>query len=445
MGAAMRAHASAPFGASYISPLGFSLVYVPAFVTRNGFGIRSALSQPVFEKLLLHNLAHYRSVSCHFATTLAGIRQTEAGVDLEVEIAGGERRTLRAGYVLACDGAHSFVRRSLQIPFDGRRIDEPHLVLDLAEFPDQSPFSRFFCNPQRPMNSVPAPYGGRRLEFMLSPGDDPEVMLADAKILELVDRHSPYEARDVKIIRRAVYGFSERIAGRLQDGRVFLLGDAAHIMPPFGAQGMNTGARDAANIAWKLAAVVRGELPSTILASYEPERRSQIEQIVAYSVRIGRLANIRSRAIALVRDAFFAVTRLVPPARRYFREMRYMPKPHIAAGLVVPDAAGLAGRIFPRLPALDDEQQAAFAIVAVDTTPQALERAAQHRLWASIPVITRAISSAALEAREGAFVEPYAGHIVVVRPDRYVAVCANENGLERDLNRFASQLGIGGS
>jgi len=208
---------------------------------------------------------------------------------------------------------------------------------------------------------------------------------------------------------------------------------------------MNTGARDAANIAWKLAAVVRGELPSTILASYEPERRSQIEQIVAYSVRIGRLANIRSRAIALVRDAFFAVTRLVPPARRYFREMRYMPKPHIAAGLVVPDAAGLAGRIFPRLPALDDEQQAAFAIVAVDTTPQALERAAQHRLWASIPVITRAISSAALEAREGAFVEPYAGHIVVVRPDRYVAVCANENGLERDLNRFASQLGIGGS
>ena len=95
--------------------------------------------------------------------------------------------------VLGCDGVHSFVRESLDIAFEGVRLNEPHLVIDFAEFPDQSPFSRFFCDPRRPFNSILMPYGGRRIEFMLNDGDDREDIKSFESIRRLVDRHTPDE------------------------------------------------------------------------------------------------------------------------------------------------------------------------------------------------------------------------------------------------------------
>src|SRR6185503_4224770 len=138
---------------------------------------------------------------------------------------------------------------------------------------------------------------------------------------------------------------------RLQNGRVFLLGDAAHVMPPFGSSGMNTGARGAYNLCWKIAFVLRGLARPDILDSYDPERRPQIEAVVRYSMLVGRLANIRSWPLAVVRDAFFAAVNLIPRVKRYFREMRYMPRPVITRGLIVArrDRPGLVGRVFPRL------------------------------------------------------------------------------------------------
>ena len=212
---------------------------------------------PYSKELLIENSRRFSSLDCRFGTSLADIAQTAGGVTVGL-MADGARHTVEARFVLACDGARSQIRSLLGIPFEGSRIDEPHLVLDLADFPDQAPYSRFFCNPRRPVNSIPAPYGGRRMEFMLKPGEDREQVLTDAAIRDLVDRHTPYRGVPLHIIRRAVYGFSERIAGRLQQGRVFLLGDAAHVMPPFGGQGMNTGARDAANLCWKLEIVLSG-------------------------------------------------------------------------------------------------------------------------------------------------------------------------------------------
>src|SRR5215470_18415462 len=230
-------------------------------------------------------------------------------------------------------------------------LNEPHLVVDFAEFPDQSPFSRFFCDPRRPFNSILMPYGGRRIEFMLMDGDDREAVKSLASIERLVKRHTPYADVKLKVVRSAVYGYSARVAERLQKHRVFLLGDAAHVMPPFGSSGMNTGARDANNLCWKIALVLNNLAGADILDSYDPERRPQIEAVVRYSVLVGRLANIRSWPLAMVRDAFFAAANLIPSVRRYFREMRYMPKSMINRGLIVaePQRSSLVGRVFPRL------------------------------------------------------------------------------------------------
>jgi 3-(3-hydroxy-phenyl)propionate hydroxylase len=151
----------------------------------------------------------------------------------------------------------------------------------------------------------------------------------------LVKQDTLYADAELKVVRSAVYGYSARVAERLQQHRAFLLGDAAHVMPPFGSSGMNTGARDANNLCRKIALVLNNLADVEILDSYNPERRPQIESVVRYSVLVGRLANIRCWPLALIRDAFFATINISPRVQRYFREMRYMPKSIIARELIL--------------------------------------------------------------------------------------------------------------
>src|SRR5262249_48662155 len=148
----------------------------------------------------------------------------------------------------------------------------------------------------------------------------------------------------------------------LQKHRVFLLGDAAHVMPPFGSSGMNTGARDANNLCWKIAFVLNKLAVAEVLVIYDPERRPQLEAVAQYSVMVERLANIRSWPLAMIRDAFFATANLIPSVRRYFREMRYMPKSTINRGLIVtePQRSSLVGRVFPRLTIRDGDMKLDF-------------------------------------------------------------------------------------
>ena len=440
----LRPHISAPFGVHFLSPFGFALVKVPGFVTPNGFGNRNAVLQPVFEKVLLQGGRRFPSVSMHYGVTLSGLSQDSAGATITLQTEAGSHE-VAARYILACDGARSFVRTTLGIPFPGTRIDEPHLVIDLADFPDQSTYSRFFCNPVRPVNSIPGPYGGRRMEFMLSKSDDREQILTDAGIRRLVDRHTPYRGVRLNIIRRTIYGFSERIAARLSDGRVFLLGDAAHVMPPFGGQGMNTGARDAANLCWKIAGVLRGQASHGSLKSYDEERRDHIKATVDYSVRVGKLANIRSRSLGGLRDACFGLANLLPSVRRYFREMRYVPRPFIKEGLVVADAetgSALVGRLLPRLALVRTDGEATsidavagqwFALVGLSVNHKALMSAKDHPLWHRLqpsvvalaseddPAQDRSSHIQVSDDRGRALLASHAGSILVLRPDRVVA------------------------
>ena len=181
------------------------------------------------------------------------------------------------------------------------------------------------------------------------------------------------------------------------------------------------------------------------LGSYDTERRDHIRATVRYSVRVGRLANIRSRGLAGLRDAGFALANLLPSVRRYFREMRHLPRPFLTAGLLATSPAGddgLTGRILPRLLlrraglgelSLDEAAGPWFALIGMDVAPDVLAAAAAHPLWrrlqpALVPIAADASGDqaggatlAAADDRGRDLLVRHRGTILVLRPDRYVA------------------------
>jgi len=428
-----------PFGIHFIAANGKPIVRANGFVTANGCGNRTPISQPVYEKVSLAGLERFPNVTVCYGADLIGFQQSDEGVYLSVKNADGVVSVLHADFVLGCDGANSPVRKALGIAFAGRRIDQPHLVVDLAEFPDDAPYSRFYCDPARPFNSIPGPYGGRRIEFMLIDGDKPDEMCSPEVVRELVNRHTPYAGVPLHILRTAVYGFSERVAEKLSLGRSFLLGDAAHVMPPFGAQGLNSGARDAVNLCWKIHGVLNGLWDREVLHTYDSERRSQVEQTIAYSVWVGRLANMQSKLMASLRNGVFAILNVHGGVRRYFSQMRYMPKPKIGPGILLADAGrknSCVGITFPRIEGLgkggnrnfDEFVGSGFSLIGIDVSDGELKRLLSLKPWVALAPRVVSLSESTLlsggqnplGARMRQLFQVHRGEVLIVRPDRYI-------------------------
>jgi len=214
---------------------------------------------------------------------------------------------------------------------------------------------------------------------------------------------------------------------------------------------MNTGARDAANLCWKIAMIIRGSASKKLLDTYEEERREHARATIDYSVRVGRLANIRSRGLALARDLAFAAANLLPSVRRYFREMRHLPRPAFKQGLLVRDGEaddGLTGRILPRLLlvrsdgvscSVDDVAGIRFALIGLGVGRDAFDRTVRHPLWKRLDphLITVNVDHRGNEDdfrpaddRGRALLARHQGRILVLRPDRYVAGSATPERFE---------------
>lgn len=464
----MLNHVVGPVGIDFLSPLGFKLTGSDGAVTPNGFAARSCMAQPMFEKVLLDGISSRGSVKLCFGAELLSLTQTDDAIDLVVRKDGEREVTVQAKFIVGCDGAHSFVRRTLGLKFPGSNLQSPRMVIDLAQFADQSLNCRYWCNPSRPINSIPAPYGGRRIEVMLNKGETAEEITRPETIKRLMARYTPYAADDLKIARAVVYDFSERVADRLSKGRAFLMGDAAHIMPPSGGQGLNSGGRDAANLAWKLAAVLRHQANRSVLDSYHVERWNHVKAVVDYAVRLGAFANIRSWPRSLLRDAGFAIGRFVPAFKRRLMDSD-APRPYYKTGLFIDrgdEAAQRIGRLMPRLTvagspglpgALDQVTGLSFALIGVDVPSVDLERVSQHPTWKMLGAQVIGIWTTDLPAREASAatltyvvndagqlqaLRADRGRILVVRPDRYVAAIATPEAFDDVSEEYGRLLGI---
>jgi 3-(3-hydroxy-phenyl)propionate hydroxylase len=260
-------------------------------------------NQPQFERWLRDRIANLPSVDVHLGVEVTGLSNRSDGVSLA--LAGACNPTINARYLVGCDGAASAVRRWLDIQLDDMAFDEHWLVIDmlvseqaLSSLPETNVQ---YCYPQRPSTYVVLPGNHRRWEIMINDGERPEDLLRPDVLWPLLaDWVSP---ADAELWRSASYRFHAVIARQWRSGRCFLAGDSAHQMPPFLAQGMCQGLRDAANLAWKLHLVLDGRGSDKLLDSYEAERKPNVEAVTKAVKQLGKVICERDPVTARKRDA----------------------------------------------------------------------------------------------------------------------------------------------
>jgi 3-(3-hydroxy-phenyl)propionate hydroxylase len=267
--------------------------------------------QPELEALLRANLARHAGV-----TVRGGVEVTdvcESGVRLR-DLATGAAEELPASAVLGCDGAGSVVRDAIGARPRDLRFTQRWFVVDAR---CSVPVAHWggvdqVCDPRRAATFMHLTGDRYRWEFRLRSGEHADDLARPDRLAALL---APWLGGDAgwSVLRSAEYVFRARIADRWRAGRVLLLGDAAHLMPPFIGQGLGAGLRDAHNLAWKLAAVLRGEVtdPGDLLDSYQAERAPQVDAVIRTAIRVGRaMTGGREVAAAIRRPAVTALLRL---------------------------------------------------------------------------------------------------------------------------------------
>lgn len=219
--------------------------------------------------------------------------------------AGDMTNTLTAGYVIGADGANSFVRQQMKTTVTDLGFAWDWLVVSVVFKSESAARADVvqICDPKRSITVCPGGPNRQRLEFMLAPGETAEQMNQEAVVWELISEFG-LTPENVDIERHAVYTFNARWADDWRDGRLLLAGDAAHVMPPFRAQGLCSGIRDVAALAWRFALIHSGVAKDTLLDSYGPERKAHVIEWIRQAVEIGNIICIPDPAAAAKRDAF---------------------------------------------------------------------------------------------------------------------------------------------
>jgi 3-(3-hydroxy-phenyl)propionate hydroxylase len=292
--------------------------------------------QPALEQTLREGVRRYPNVEVLLRHECLRVRQDEHGVELMlVDLRTETIKRPRASYVIAADGGSSPIRAQLGVGFEGRTYEDRWVVIDtkvVNEWPTHDRL-RFHCDPARPAVDCPTPLGHHRWEFPVLPGEDEKELVTDAAVWRLLNKQGITE-NQVRILRAVVYNHHVRFAARWRIGRVFLAGDAAHVMPPWIGQGMAAGVRDAANLCWKIAAVLDGSLPEAVLDSYEAERQPHVREVTSRAVFFGRVITERRPLVTALRNPAFRVAMMLPAVGSYLRDAKWFPDAYYPNGFL---------------------------------------------------------------------------------------------------------------
>ncbi|MFF0492126.1 bifunctional 3-(3-hydroxy-phenyl)propionate/3-hydroxycinnamic acid hydroxylase [Nocardia sp. NPDC004068] len=424
---------------------------------RLGFPFKNPFAQPDLERALAGALAEMPTVELCFGTEVLGFEQHPDRVRVRVT-RGGVEGSVEAAYVLGCDGGRSATRLSQGVEMSGRSHADVWLVVDTLDDHHTERFAMHHADPDRPHVVVPGLNGRCRYEFRLFPG---EGAAGEPPAFDLIrGLVSRYREITPEQIERAVnYRFNAVVADDWMIGRSFLLGDAAHMMPPFAGQGLNSGIRDAANLTWKIADVLAGRLDPAVLTSYQLEREPHAVATVRMSERLGRVVMTTSPYVAARRDEFARAALATAHGRAYLEEMRYRPTQRYDAGLVVPgdDAVGVpigqplafdtADHAVRRLDAILGNGWALLGVdvdesdwAAVDSLTESL--AATEALVVTGERLPRTARRVLIDVDGGLVREfaSYTGRFVLLRPDRFVAAGWRPEHTARVVDHIRSWL-----
>lgn len=355
--------------------------------------------QPQLDAMLRHEVVR-RGGTAMFGHTITDM--VDNGDSVTTTLDSGEVITSR--WFIGCDGASSWTRRHVGLVLEDLKFDQEWLVVDI-ELHESSdvilPLGvRQYCHSKRPCTFVAGHGLYRRWEFQVQENEDSALMNTDEGLWDLL---SPWVTKsDADLVRSAVYRFHAVVAPHMQKGNVFLAGDSAHQTPPFAGQGLNSGMRDAVNLAWKMAFIKRGIAAPKILDTYSTERVPHVRSTVGHAVDMGRLIDQLAGKVSHGVDveSGYGGTR---------------PAPFLEAGVVVGDDPRVGHQFWfhPDVSKAVTTNGASFAVVAATEI--------------SLPEELRDLGAIVVVAPE-AVTGSYA---VVVRPDRYVAaVASNENELQ---------------
>jgi 3-(3-hydroxy-phenyl)propionate hydroxylase len=387
----------------------------------NGFPQANMFDQPELEALLRANLTRFPNAQLRGDAEVTEV--TDSGRCVRVTFTDrfdGQVHQVDAEYLLGCDGANSIVRTQIGSVMRDLKFEQRWLVVDIAADADLHQWEGVHqvCDPVRAGTYMRIGDARYRWEFQLLAGERADDFGTLEALRPLI---APWTAdvvdSELTLLRVTEYTFRAQIADRWRGGNIFILGDAAHLTPPFIGQGMGAGLRDAMNLAWKIAGVRDGTLGAEILDSYEQERKPHVRAMIRLALTVGRSMTGGGHLGNLVRRVVLPRLRVIPglrdkvldsttPALHASALVRKAYRPRQLAGTLCPNP------LLPDGHRLDDKLGTGFALITV-RRPSDADEASLRR---SGVVVLVALPGSVLETwlRRGRTTA------AIVRPDRTV-------------------------
>ena len=265
----------------------------PRSITENGWYPSYRFHQPDLERKLRRRLKDFKKVSIMQNTKVNSLKEEKSSVKIFIEnINNNKISEIRAKYIIGCDGARSTIRKQIKAKFQNLGFTQKWAVVDLIlkknkkELPDRT---IQYSNSKRPATYCRNVGKRRRWEFAINNNESEKKVLSNSYIWNFL---KPWlKPSEALMERKTIYTFQSAISKKWKKGRVFLAGDAAHLMPPFMGQGMCAGVRDASNLAWKIAYCLKNNHSEKLLNTYQSERYSNVIEYIKTTVKMGEFVN----------------------------------------------------------------------------------------------------------------------------------------------------------
>ncbi len=396
--------------------------------------------QPLMEAKLRAGVERYTCIDIHFGRVMSGLEQDISGVTVSTTDATGKKNsTLRVKYVIGADGGSSLTRKLIGSTAQGKTKERTWIIIDSLvkkPWPDSDVLT-FWSDVDRPAVDIPLSRGHHRWEIPLTEKDKKEDFESAEQIWGLLSSFG-ITPEHVDVTHHAFYNHHIRMVDKWRSGRVILAGDAAHLMPPWAGQGMQSGIRDAQNLAFKLSLILQHGVDDSILDSYQVERQPHVEKMTQSAISLGSLIEAKKGPAQVIRNTMMPILSKSP---KFANSLAVSPDASHGWFAAAPSRKNPLGQMLPQPEVTDSAGQATpvddlirigFAVIGLDVDARTVSGVSP---WLELGARVVTINSQGSAAIEGAYLDTSGeitswmkergARIIVLRPDRLVVASDN--------------------